>query len=139
MIQESEKTYQSQIKVLQQENRILQDRLTKIEHYLEQISKEKTQPVSTQKVTIEKAILQQNQPNPFDGSTMIAYKIPESVEAAHLQITAASGKVLKTIPISSKGKGQTILEANALPEGTYFYSLVLDGVVQETKQMVLIK
>ena len=64
---------------------------------------------------------------------------PEAVKKAELHITHTNGTMLKTIPIAARGEGQTVLEAQALSVGTYVYSLVLDGKVLESKQMILTK
>ena len=59
------------------------------------------------------------------------------MKQASLQIADASGKVLKEVVISARGEGQTILEMTQLSSGSYYYTLVLDGQVLETKQMIL--
>jgi hypothetical protein len=37
------------------------------------------------------------------------------------------------------GKGQVTIKASSYPADTYYYSLILDGEVIETKRMVLTK
>lgn len=90
-----------------------------------------------QKAIITEARLRQNQPNPFRASTRIEYFIPQSVSKAVLKITNANGVLIKSIEITEKGQGETVLQPFALSTGTYFYSLVLDGKVLETKRMIL--
>ncbi|MEN0050115.1 MAG: T9SS type A sorting domain-containing protein [Bacteroidota bacterium] len=88
-------------------------------------------------VRITSATLQQNAPNPFNETTTINYFIPEGAKNASLQVMDQNGRIIKTIPIQATGNGQITLQANLLSAGTYSYSLVLDGQVMDTKQMVL--
>lgn len=81
--------------------------------------------------------LQQNEPNPFDNSTTISYFLPDSGQSAILRITAIDGSILETIPIEQKGNGRVRINSIRYMEGVYFYSLVIDDLVVETKRMVL--
>jgi hypothetical protein len=88
---------------------------------------------------LNRADLKQNVPNPFANVTTITYLIPEQAQSAQLQITDPSGKVLRRMEIEQRGAVQTTLDAEALPAGTYFYSLWVDGQLIGTKIMVLSK
>jgi hypothetical protein len=59
------------------------------------------------------------------------------VEKAQLQITSAEGEVIAWFTIQQRGEGETTLEGRLLVPGSYFYTLILDGQLFETKQMVL--
>ena len=85
------------------------------------------------------AVLNQNNPNPFNESTAISYFIPESSSSATITITSNSGQVLKTIDITNKGEGVLNLSADNLPDGNYHYTLSIDGKTIETNTMVLVK
>lgn len=87
----------------------------------------------------DKAMLAQNRPNPFGENTIIDYYIPGDVTTAKIRITAADGKELGVVHILEAGPGQVTIRTGAFPAGTYFYSLVLDGQVFETKKMVRIR
>jgi hypothetical protein len=131
---------QELIEELQEENKNLKNRLAKIEAALFGKGKANTTTTDdTGTIVLSDAQLLDNQPNPFTESTILRYFIPETVTQAELHITNANGDRLKVIPIDAKGEGQVILEAQALSSGSYFYSLVLDGKVFATKQMVLTK
>ncbi len=97
----------------------------------------------TDKVTIHElklgkvAFLAQNFPNPFQEQTTLNYFVPEQVQQAIIQITNSSGAVLGKVTIQDKGKGQVVIDTGDLSTGNYYYSLVLDGQLFETKQMVL--
>lgn len=83
--------------------------------------------------------LNQNQPNPFRENTLVNYFIPNTAKNAHIQVTSVDGKVLGTVNIPEKGQGQVTINAATYPAGTYYYSLIVDGEVFETKRMVLTK
>ena len=94
----------------------------------------------TQRSTTSAASLDQNAPNPFSGSTAIGYTVPKSALTAQMQITDASGKVLALIPLSTGG-GKNILRADVTgyAAGTYNYSLIIDGRLAGTKQMIAVR
>jgi len=48
-----------------------------------------------------------------------------------------TGTLLKTITINQRGTGQEIISANEFNAGMYLYSLVTDGKIVDTKQMLL--
>jgi len=83
--------------------------------------------------------LQQNFPNPFNEQTEIQYYLSTNVSTAHLHITDLTGKTLQSFDLTTKGIGKVMLNGGQLPAGTYVYTLVIDGVVIDTKQMVLTK
>ncbi|MDR0567435.1 MAG: tail fiber domain-containing protein [Prevotellaceae bacterium] len=86
------------------------------------------------------ASLQQNVPNPFSQSTVIRYTLPQACASAQLVVTATSGQAVRQIPLScSGGAGSIAIEGGALPAGSYFYSLYVDGTLIDTKQMILTK
>jgi len=124
---------------LEQQNAELEARLTKLEQLLTQNTNTTIGNGQTQVIELSEAELHQNEPNPFNQSTRIAYIIPNETKTAALYITTASGKLIKQIPIPHRGVGQTFLEAGSLPSGRYQYTLLLDGKIFETKQMVLTK
>ncbi len=45
--------------------------------------------------------------------------------------------LLKTIPVNQKGEGNVTINANEFSAGMYLYSLVCDGRIVDTKQMLL--
>ncbi|MCF6356441.1 MAG: T9SS type A sorting domain-containing protein [Draconibacterium sp.] len=83
------------------------------------------------------AKLYQNTPNPFNNQTTIRFEIPQTVQNAQLHICNMVGTLLKTITINQRGTGQEIISANEFNAGMYLYSLVTDGRIIDTKQMLL--
>ncbi|HEX5150936.1 MAG TPA: tail fiber domain-containing protein [Parafilimonas sp.] len=89
---------------------------------------------------LSSASLQQNIPNPFTNTTSIAYALPQSRNGgtAQIVITDKSGETLKAISISGN-KGNVKVDASTLASGAYQYSLIIDGKLIATKQMILAK
>ncbi|WP_153799646.1 tail fiber domain-containing protein [Foetidibacter luteolus] len=91
-------------------------------------------------VVFSGASLEQNTPNPFSGSTVINYSLPEKFNKAQLVIYDAAGKAIRQINLASQqGKGRVTLNAANLAAGAYSCSLLIDGNVAATKQMVMAK
>lgn len=88
---------------------------------------------------VKQPTLQQNTPNPFNEQTVVSYYLPNSVEVATLQIMNLQGQVIEEVQINEKGAGQFTLSAGQLSAGSYFYSLLVDGQLIDTKKMVLTK
>jgi hypothetical protein len=85
------------------------------------------------------AVLRQNRPNPFGEKTTIEYVLPEAAKQATLFIYNLQGEQLKRFDIADKRSKSLELNGNTLPAGLYLYSLLVDGKVVDTKQMVLTK
>ncbi|MCU7551393.1 hypothetical protein OCK74_19885 [Chitinophagaceae bacterium LB-8] len=88
--------------------------------------------------TISGAYIEQNVPNPFNNSTIIGYYVPQEAYTFNLHITDMRGTVVKTLNLT-KGKGQVIINNKEFTEGTYIYSLWIDGKQVDSKKMVLLK
>lgn len=92
-------------------------------------------------MTDEKALplLGQNIPNPFDNSTVIPFRIPKGCTSASIVISEfATGRMITVIPVSCS-ETHAMIEAGSLANGSYIYSLYVDGKVIDTKQMELLK
>ncbi len=83
------------------------------------------------------AIIDQNQPNPFNGSTIIRYFIPENSNEGTIKFYSLTGQLMRTVNVDHRGYGELTVEAQDLPSGTYTYSFEVDGKLVETKKMVL--
>jgi hypothetical protein len=81
--------------------------------------------------------LYQNNPNPFTVTTEIGMSLPENIGQATLIIYNMEGNQLKVIPVNDRGKAVVKIESNELKAGMYFYSLLVDGKVLDTKRMIL--
>lgn len=94
---------------------------------------------ATINTSLTDASLEQNAPNPFASATTIRYALPQKFATAQILITDKSGKTIKQLNVSGAGKGVVNVEASALSAGTYNYSLIVDGKIISTKQMVVTK
>lgn len=81
-------------------------------------------------------IMDQNVPNPFTEETEISYFISDDVSSAQMLFYNAEGKLIKSVPIDSRGEGIISITAANLHSGVYSYSIVADGKVIDTKLMV---
>lgn len=80
-------------------------------------------------------IMAQNAPNPFYQTTTISYNISQKFKNAVIVFSDQNGTRLKEIKIDSN-KGAINLDASTLPSGLYNYSLIVDGQITCTKQMI---
>ena len=85
------------------------------------------------------AELDQNTPNPFNGSTTISYVIPTNAQNASISVFGQNGQLMKTLQIDHVGQGTLTVNADDLPSGTYSYQLVVDGRNVKTSKMVKTK
>ncbi len=85
----------------------------------------------------EKAFfLAQNTPNPFSGSTEIAYSLPVNEKNASILILNLNGQTIKEY-ILNANEGTITINAGMLQKGMYLYSLISNGQEITTKKMVV--
>jgi len=113
----------------------LMDRVAKLEAGLSNIS---SQTINQSSIEINSSELKQNAPNPFHESTVINYTVSKKANSAILQVFDMNGQLLKSVPVAA-GQGQLTINAKELAAGTYSYNLVVDGVILDSKKMVLTK
>ncbi len=85
------------------------------------------------------SFLLQNTPNPFDQSTKIQYFIPEDLGSAQMDIRNIKGELLETIQIKEGGFGSIEIAAESFAQGSYVYTLSVDGKLIDSKVMILTK
>lgn len=83
------------------------------------------------------AYLLQNAPNPFSLQTEISFYIPENASNAMIIVHDMQGTEKKQYPITNVGSGTIIINGYEFTAGLYTYSLVVDGVLIDTKKMLL--
>lgn len=83
--------------------------------------------------------LGQNKPNPFGTTTSIEVSIPNEVQKAFIYVYDLQGKKVDQVDITARGKQTIQLNAAALTDGMYLYSLIADGKVIETRRMIIEK
>ena len=84
--------------------------------------------------------LKQNIPNPFNPKSNIIYQIPKS-SLVSLKVFDILGREVSELVNSKQEAGtyQITFDASGLASGVYFYSLTADGLLIDTKKMVLVK
>jgi hypothetical protein len=84
--------------------------------------------------------LSQNYPNPFNPSSTISYSIPNS-DFVTLKIHDLRGSEIETIvsEFQQAGTYYVNFDATRLPNGVYFYRLLVGNAYRETRKMLLIK
>ena len=115
------------IEQLKSENEQLINRLDKIEEVLK---------IKSSDLSYNSASLEQNQPNPFNQNTTIRYSIPQGSKG-QINFYDETGKLVKALNVNDNGKLQ--LSAHDLSAGTYIYTLLIDGKVALSHQMLIIK
>jgi hypothetical protein len=84
----------------------------------------------------QNVVLDQNVPNPFAEQTVIGYFLPDNTAKAQMLFYNAAGKLIQSVDLNEKGKGSLNVFASDLSNGSYTYTLVVDGKVVETKKMI---
>jgi hypothetical protein len=87
---------------------------------------------------IKNAHLYQIAPNPFSQKATITFTLPVNTSNAQLLIADATGKTVKVYTLSN-GATQQDVYGNNLAAGVYHYSLLVNGKMIDSKQMVITK
>lgn len=88
-------------------------------------------------INSEKAVLYQNAPNPFNIETTIKYSVPSTAKSANIFVYDINGNKKKSFSLSERGEGNIKIAANGLSQGIYFYSMVIDGEILDSKTMLI--
>ena len=79
----------------------------------------------------------QNYPNPFASETTIDLYVPHEAKVARVIVNDLTGRSLKNIEVTGRGKTSVTIGSREMSNGMYFYSLLIDGKMQETKRMAI--
>jgi len=82
--------------------------------------------------------LYQNSPNPFNKTTVIRYRTTSDGDAS-IMIFDMQGSLIKTIKGLNTGENEVTINGFELKPGMYMYSLVADGILVDTRRMILTK
>ena len=77
----------------------------------------------------------QNSPNPFSEATTIRYSLEEAISSAYINLYDMTGKQLKSFKLHHSG--EIDISGGELNPGMYMYTLIADGQVISSKQMIL--
>jgi len=81
--------------------------------------------------------LLQNEPNPFNSSTLIRYYLPSAISNAVLKITDSNGKELGSYRLVNTGHSYVNVETEYISSGVYVYSLLVGDKVVDSKKMIV--
>ena len=90
--------------------------------------------------TATEFILEQNYPNPFNPSTRITFEIPEA-SAVRVLIYNSQGQLM-AVPAErnfSAGRHHVSFDASGVASGVLVYALEIDGVIVNTRKMLLLR
>jgi hypothetical protein len=79
--------------------------------------------------------LLQNAPGRFNLPTKIHFQLTEDSNAS-IKLHNSEGKPVAIFP-DIRNKGHVVIEEKTLAPGVYYYTLVIDGKIAETKKMIL--
>jgi len=147
------------IKELDEENQALKDKVAKLEEKVEanealeqrvadleklllQMTGKETGSINARSQTPLQttAYLSQNRPNPLNKSTVIDYQLPDNTSTAYITVQDLNGVIITKYDVQqSKGSITFDAERYGISNGTYLYSLVINGVVTTSQKMVFIK
>ena len=82
-------------------------------------------------------LLEQNYPNPANGTTRIGYSLPAGSRNAQLLLVDGGGRTIQTIALN--GSGFVNVDTRSLEKGQYYYSLVVQGQTISSKKMTIVK
>ncbi|MEO1261229.1 MAG: T9SS type A sorting domain-containing protein [Bacteroidota bacterium] len=81
--------------------------------------------------------LMQNSPNPFQTDTNIQYFIEDAATKAKIEIRNTEGVLLQSFNLDQKGIGNMSLDRRDFADGSYVYTLSVDGKIVDSKVMIL--
>jgi hypothetical protein len=86
-----------------------------------------------------------NHPNPFNPSTTISYSLADNIQNPKIEIYNIKGQKVKSYRLEEKAGENSIIwhgkdeNDRGVSSGVYFYRLLNEGKVEDTKKMLLIK
>ncbi|MFM7709785.1 MAG: tail fiber domain-containing protein [Ferruginibacter sp.] len=124
---------EKKIDELSKENQLLKEKIEKIESLLSKSSAN----IPVESFKKQSSTLEQNVPNPSNGSTSIGFNLTEKNSIAYINIYAQSGALAKTFKINGEGQNSITINRNELAAGVYNYVLVVNGKPIDNKKMII--
>lgn len=85
----------------------------------------------------EDCLLGQNTPNPFNVTTVIPCRVPETCANAAIGIYDLTGSRKLSLKVTGRGETSVTVDANSLHPGMYIYALIVDGMEMDSKRMIV--
>lgn len=87
-------------------------------------------------LALEQAFLLQNSPNPFANATKIQFFMPDDVENAIIEVRNLQGILMGAYDVEG-GIGEITIDGASFAQGTYIYTLSVEGQLIDSKVMIL--
>jgi hypothetical protein len=128
---------EQQLLIEQQNSRIIQlEEQIKLQYSLKNKS---NQTSNEQQIVLDDTPkLLQNDPNPFSNSTIIKYYLPSNTVGAIIKVTDMSGRLINSYLLKNTGYSQLEVITGNVVQGTFTYTLEINGKVIDSKKMVLV-
>ena len=120
----------------------LEAELEELRGLTEQILNSETHSKNVREVNlgfVDKPQLFQNVPNPANNNSTIRYFIPEYATSSELIFISLSGKEISRIELNETGGGEISINTDDLPSTLLTYSLIIDGLVVQSRKMSIVK
>lgn len=115
----------------------LENRLSEIEEMLNDGRGGKSAAKRGLETTVSANLLQ-NTPNPFSYATTIAYQLPMDFGQASIEVFDFTGRQVEHFDLNNT-TGSVELNATNLSNGTYLYTLTIDGQSISSKKLIVQK
>jgi hypothetical protein len=126
-------------KIAEYENAKIEKMVERQNYLVHYYAKSSANEMVTENVIPENFALKQNYPNPFNPSTTIQFDLPKDMQVK-MVVYNSLGQTVATLldqPMSA-GQHKVSFNAESLPSGIYFYS-IMAGEYSAVRKMILIK
>jgi hypothetical protein len=96
------------------------------------------QPLVVEGNSSAKSCMLKNYPNPSGDKTIIEYRLPKNIHKASLKVISSYGTEIKTYTITD-AYSTIELDNSDLPQGNYFYQVILPDGKTAAKRMMVIR
>lgn len=79
----------------------------------------------------------QNEPNPFNRQTSIAFVLPDNYKSAYIYVYDLQGKLTESFDVFGNKSSKITIDGNDLQAGVYYYSLYVNNSEVDTKKMII--
>jgi len=86
---------------------------------------------------ISRPRLFQNEPNPFNRQTSIAFVLPDNYKSAYIYVYDLQGKLIRSFDVFGNKSSKITIDGNDLQAGVYYYSLYVNNSEVDTKKMII--
>lgn len=123
------------VKAMQEQQATIDKQNDKIEALTQLVNQLSQNSHSQADVKLSGASLGQSAPNPNSTNARISYRIPNNSSSAVLVINNDAGQKVKQMQLDKSGLVN--IDTSSLGNGTYFYTLLVNGTPVDTKKMVV--